>query len=503
MADILLTTINARYAHTSIALRYLYANLRELQKQCSIYEFILGADLQEMAETVLKENPRIVGISVSIWNAAESVQLVRLLKLLSPETTLILGGPEVSHPPLRLDYSNADYIISGEGETVFRDLCKGLLSGKAPEHGTMAASGESLEELLLPYRFYTDHDLANRVVYVESSRGCPFVCEFCLSSIDRTVRYFDLNRILEAFERLWRRGARHYKFIDRTFNLDPRRAAAILDFFLNKKPPYLVHFEVVPDHFPEEIRSRLKQFPPASLQLEVGIQTLDPQVAANIRRKIDPVRIQENLHFLENETNIHLHTDLIIGLPGETPEGFGKNLDRLVSWTSAEVQIGMLKKLSGTSINRHDRAFGMVYSSQPPYTILKNELIPFPEMQRLRRLAKFWDLVYNRGNFKETVLLLFENGRVYTSFSLFSLWLYQQTGSTHSIALNRMARYLFAYLTEERKIEKNIVADRLTRDLLQATGKTPPSFLREQTLSIPGVSSVRQSKINRRQRKHL
>ena len=503
MPDILLTTINARYAHSSIALRYLYANLGDLKQNAGIREFVLGSDPRDNAEILLREPVKIIGISVSIWNAAESASLVKLLKRISPETVIVLGGPEVSHEPLRLDFSDADYIIRGEGETVFCKLCGNILDDKAPDQRIITAEPLNPNDLCLPYPFYTDHDLANRVVYVETSRGCPYSCEFCLSSIDKKVRYFDLDRVLNAFEELWQRGARHFKFIDRTFNLDPKRAARIMDFFLQKEPTYLIHFEVVPDRFPEILKDRLSKFPPASLQLEVGIQTLDPRVASRINRKIEPDKIRDNLRFLEEKTNAHLHTDLIFGLPGETVAGFGRNLDTLLSWTTAEVQLGILKKLSGTTLDRHDQEYGIIWSPRPPYDIIKSNLIPFGQMQELKRLAKYWDLVYNRGNFNRTVQLLFEKGRAFDPFLRFSKWLYKNTGSTHSIALNRLARMLFDFLIEKVSIKPADAAQTIAEDLQKATGKTPPPFLREYLTGVPGESTKTKQKMNRRQQKHL
>lgn len=178
----------------------------------------------------------------------------------------------------------------------------------------------------MPYALYTDEDVAHRVIYVEASRGCPFSCEFCLSSIDKLVRYFDPDRFLRELATLWERGARNFKFIDRTFNLSMRRVGPILDFFLRREPPFLVHFEVVPEHFPDELRERLARFAPGTLQLEVGIQTLNADVAASIHRRLDMDRIKANLRFLEEQTNAHLHVDLIIGLPGESADSFGRNL---------------------------------------------------------------------------------------------------------------------------------------------------------------------------------
>ncbi len=414
MSQIILSTINARYSHTSFGLRYLYANLKELKSKAKIVEFILADTVYEIVEKLLESNPKIIGLSAYIWNAAEISKVIGVLKKASPETVIVLGGSEASHLPYRVNFDKADYIISGEGDIEFYNLCKKIFARHLPNEKFIKAEVIDLNSIELPYKDYTDEDVKNRVIYVEASRGCPFRCEFCLSSIDKAVRNFDLDKLLPEFDLLWERGVRNFKFVDRTFNLNEKTTAKILDYFLSKEPPFMAHFEVIPEHFPESVKEKLKQFPKGTLQLEVGIQTLNPEIASNIKRNLNFKNIQENLNFLKNETKAHLHVDLIIGLPGETIESFGDNLDKLMKLTNAEIQLGILKKLSGTEINRHDEKYGMVYTDIPPYEILKNDLIPFNKMQKMKRFARFWDLFYNSGNFHKSIRSLWETDSVYT-----------------------------------------------------------------------------------------
>lgn len=500
---IILTTLNARYSHASIALRYLYANLEEMKGMAEIQEYVINEDLREIAEKMLQSQPSIIGIGVYIWNAADVQRLIAIIKKVSPEVVVVLGGPEVSHLPLRVNFSEADYIIQGEGEIEFRELCRKLLTGEHPQERIIKAAAVDIGKIHLPYEYYTDHDIQARVIYVEASRGCPFTCEFCLSSLDKTVRYFDTSVLLDEFERLWQRGARKFKFIDRTFNLNIKITNAILDFFLKKEPPYLVHFEVVPDNFPESLKERLKQFPKASLQLEAGIQTMNSEVADNISRRHDFEKIEKNLRFIETETSAHLHSDLIIGLPGETLESFGKGLNRLASMTTSEIQIGILKKLSGTGITRHDVECGMVYSDHPPYEILQNKLIPYSEMQRMRRFARFWDIVYNSGNFSHTAPALWMDGDVYGSFSQFSQWVYEETKATHQISIERMALLLFNYLTEKLNQEKSEAAALIAEDLLKIRGRKLPDEVKQHLEALPEIQTRELSSINKRQLRHL
>ena len=478
MSAIVLVAVNARYIHASLGLRWLYANLAELQPQTTIQEYCLSHRPVDMAEAILAARPAIVGIGVYIWNADEVRRLVNVLKRVAPATKIVLGGPEVSHLPLRVDFSEADYLLQGEGEHSFRELCRAILTDDPPPERITPAAFVATGTLIQPYQFYTCQDLAHRLVYVEASRGCPFACAFCLSSIDRRIRPFPLDSFLAELESLWARGARTFKFVDRTFNANPVAAARILDFFLAKQPPFHVHFEVVPDHFPDKLKDRLVRFPPGVMQLEIGIQTLDARTAATVNRQIDIHRIHENLTFLEQRTNAHLHLDLIVGLPGEPLDRFGAHLNTLVALTSGEIQIGILKKLSGTAIGQHDREYGMVYSADPPYEILCNNVITFGEMQEMKRLARFWDLVYNSGNCKRTAPLLWPDGDVFRGFRAFCAWIYARTGATWQIGLPRLAGLLFDYLATETGMDKAEVADGLAADILAIKGRVlPPSVM--------------------------
>ncbi len=501
MSEIILTTLNGRYTHSAVGLRYLYANLKELQKTASIKEYVIKERIQDIAFDILSSKPKIVGIGVYIWNATDVYELVHILKKVSPETIVILGGPEVSYEPFRVDYNIADYIIQGEGEVQFYELCRDILKEKSPKQKIFPPQVLELEKVELPYSYYDDNDVAHRYIYVEASRGCPFSCEFCLSSIDKKVRNFNIDKILEEFEKLWQKGVRNYKFIDRTFNLNIKVANRLLDFFLEKDEPYMAHFEVIPDNFPEALREKIKQFPPASLQLEIGIQTLKKDIAMNIKRNLNIPKIKENIAFLENETNAHIHLDLIIGLPGETLESFGENLDYLCSLSSSEVQVGVLKKLSGTTLNRHDEIFGMVYTDIPPYDILCNDLISFEKMQHMKRFARYWDLVYNSGNFIKTFKNLVHDKSVYKTFDAFTAWLYEQTYSTWHISLDRLAKYLFDFMVEVQGKDKESIAQDMVDDILKVGGRKLPKFLREYSDVISSYDKSKVSSRSKRQQK--
>ncbi len=496
---IILTTLNSRFTHTSIALRYLYANLNELQDSAKILEFSINDALQSVAEKILVHKPDILGIGTYIWNVTQVQELIHIIKKVSPHTKIILGGPEVSHEPFRVNLDDADFIIQGEGDIAFYEVCKKIADREEISSKIVKMTMPSLKEVKLPYEYYTDDDIKNRYIYVEASRGCPFECEFCLSSMDEKVRAFNLDELLDEFETLWQRGARNFKFIDRTFNLNMKTANRILDFFLQKKPPYFAHFEVIPDSFPESIKDKIKLFDHGALQLEIGIQTLNPQIADNISRPLKLDKIKQNISFLENETNAHMHLDLIVGLPGESLESFGKNLDELVSMASCEIQIGILKKLSGTYINRHDIEQGMVYSDIPPYDILQNNNLSFNDIQIMKRFSRFWDLTYNSGNFKKSVKLIWGNESVFEEFYAFGLWMYKQTDSTYKISLQRLGELLFKYLSEVKNLDKQDAADNMLADMMKLKGRAIPHYLKEFSANFVAKAKDGTSGFNKRQ----
>jgi len=498
MKEIVLVAINSRYTHTSIALKYLYANLNELQKKTEIIEFVINEQVQTIAEKILEKKPKIIGIGVYIWNAIDVHNLIEVLKKVSPKTKIVLGGPEVSHQPFRVNFDKADFIVQGEGEISFYELCLDILKNR-DNPKIIKAKMPNLKELKLPYSHYSEQDIRHRYIYVEASRGCPFECEFCLSAIDEKVRHFDIDILLDEFETLWQKGARNFKFIDRTFNLNIHHANSLMDFFLAKDELYSLHFEVIPDHFPEALKEKILKFPPKTLQLEIGIQTLNSTVLKNINRKMNLNRVKKNIDFLENSSKAHLHLDLIVGLPGETLESFAKNLNRLKMMTNSEIQIGILKKLSGTTLSRHDEKFGFIYSDKPPYDILQNDNLSFETIQKMKRFARFWDLTYNSGNFQKTLEFIFEKEDVFKSFYEFSEWIYKKSESTWQISLNRLSEYIFIYLTEYKDFNKTKIADTILSDLTKVNGRKIPKFLQNHISFIPDIRRKNVTKHNKRQ----
>ncbi len=481
LADILLSTLNARYIHASFGLRYLKANMGELASRTDILEFVIEERPLDVVERLLAERPRIIGLGVYIWNVDAIAAVVKLLKLIAPETFVVLGGPEVSYSGHE-DWIEpfVDVVVAGEADVVFPKVCEDLLAGKPIERAHIQAAPPNFEELQLPYEYYTDADIANRIVYVEASRGCPFKCEFCLSSLDVAVRKPPIERFLAAMDSLLARGVRQFKFVDRTFNLNLRFSRAILSFFLERyEEGMFLHFEMIPDRLPEGLKELIVQFPPGTLQFEVGVQTLDPEVSDRINRRQVVSKLQSNLRFLRSETGVHVHADLICGLPGETLESFGSGFDALHAMGPQEIQVGILKKLKGTTLGRHDENFGMRYSPGPPYEILETSAISFEAMQTMRRFARYWDLFANSGNFRDSLPFVWGDKSPFQGFMDFCSFLTERLGRTHKISLARQTQMLFAYLCERQGMVAEEAALAILSDYRRIGRREIPPFLRD------------------------
>lgn len=461
MCDILLVTLNAKYIHAAFGLRYLLANLGALQARTTLLEFDIHQRPIDVAEALLSHNPRVIGLGVYIWNVTQMTELVAILKRLRPAVRIIVGGPEVSYEvESQAIVQLADHVITGEADLAFAELCHTLVETATTPPKIIHASPPDLAKVALPYSLYNADDLLHRVVYVESSRGCPFTCAFCLSALEIPLRQTPLPEFLAALDDLLERGATALKFVDRTFNINLARCKAILEFCLSRwKPGRFFHFEMIPDRLPAELHSLIAAFPSGAIQFEVGLQTFDAATTRRIGRPQNYARIEDNLRWLRAHTGVHLHADLIVGLPGESVESFGAGFDRLITLHPHEIQVGILKRLRGTPIVRQEAEWDMVYSPQPPYEILENSLINFATMQRLRRFARYWDLVGNSGNFVETTPLIWRETSPFYGFLRWSDWLFEQVGRTSSIALDRLAALLFRYLTEALgQVDTDVVA---------------------------------------------
>ncbi len=506
--SIVLCTINAKYIHASLGLRYLLANMsrhgsENLSRATALVEFTLSRKTQDMAHELLttlgeqnEGSTQVIGFGVYIWNVIQTTELVRELKAQRPSLKVVLGGPEVSHECEAQEIVHlADHVITGWGDVSFPKLCLGLIHGPKPLMKIIQGEQPNLDQLELPYQAYTDEDLAHRVLYVEASRGCPFKCEFCLSSLDKTAWAFELDAFLKEISTLYKRGARNFKFVDRTFNLKIEASIKILQFFLDRlaqdpEGSLFVHFEVIPDHLPDRLKHLIAQFPPGVLQFEVGIQSFNVDVQQRISRRQDNVQTVANLEWLLTSSHAHLHTDLIFGLPGETLESFAEGFDRLLAIGPQEIQLGILKRLRGTPLSRHTEKFGMVYDVLPPYVVRQTHAVDAKTLERFTRMAKFWDLVANSGRFKKTLSLIIEkrapSHSYFESFIQFSDALWMRFGKTYGLSPEELVDAVFDHLTQACGFAEKQVRDLLLVDYLASGARGRPNCLAKARLPRRG-----------------
>lgn len=502
MCRIILSTLNARYIHASLGLRYLMANMGDLRSRTRIKEFNCDSRAIDIAENLLSGKPDIIGFGIYIWNVEQTTALIKLIKTISPTTVIIIGGPEVSYEFENTELlSLTNYLITHQADHAFATLCRTILSHKSPPLAKVIhAQPPSLQDLVLPYSYYTDEDLANRIIYVEASRGCPFKCEFCLSALDKTAVAFHLDEFLQAMDDLYQRGARNFKFVDRTFNLNIKNSSRILMFFLDKlKQGHLfLHFEMIPDHLPDGLKTLIKQFPAGTLQFEIGIQSLNPDVQLLISRKQHPEKTRDNLRWLHRQTSAHVHADLIAGLPGENLQSFSQGFNDLVELHPDEIQVGILKRLKGTPIVRHTRDYDMRFSPVPPYSLLSNKDICFNDMQRLQRFARYWDLIANSGRFTQTLPVLLADSP-FDNFMAMSDWLFKETAQTHRFSLERLFRLMFRALTEELSVSSDDAETALMVDFQKTGIKGRAKFMDQPTPK----ENPKVSQFSTRQQQHL
>jgi radical SAM superfamily enzyme YgiQ (UPF0313 family) len=496
-ARIVLATLNAKYIHASLGLRYLMANMARhggaaLAAITSLQEFTIQRPAQQIVDALLQTlgnaDVRVVGFGVYIWNVTQTTEVIRLLKHQCPQVKVVLGGPEVSHEwAAQTIVQWADHLITGWGDVSFPKLCRALVHGPQPLMKVIAGEQPPLDEVALPYDQYSATDLAQRVLYVEASRGCPFKCAFCLSALDKTAWAFDLEPFLAALASLYNRGARNFKFVDRTFNLKVETSVRILQFFLDRlqaapQEKLFLHFELVPDHLPEALKAMVARFPAGVLQFEIGIQSFNVDVQSRIARRQDNDKTGENIRWLLEHSTAHLHTDLIFGLPGESWDSFAVGFDRLHALGPHEIQLGVLKRLRGTPLAQRSlpgaaSEDGMVYADQPPYTVLQTNAVTPGQVQCFTRMARYWDLLVNSGRFGQSSRLLLQGPSAFAAWAAFSQWLWQRSASTHQFTPEALLDAVFDYLTQEFLLPADAVRSALLADYLASGARSNPQAL--------------------------
>lgn len=416
----ILTTLNAKYIHTSLALRWLYVANKD-RFDISFKEFVIKEDVERIADELLASDPNIIGISVYIWNVDKSERLISILKERRPGLIIILGGPEVTYEPeFFLKHWNIDYIVSGEGEFVLGDLLaaiehkqsteiEGVSSIQNISRAVVKADLNKLATLPSPYTLDGDKaDIRNRLVYFETSRGCPYQCQYCLSSLEKGVRYFPQEHIFGNLQYLIDNGAKQVKFLDRTFNLNKEHTKAIFDFLIgNYRPNLSLQFEIYADLLTDETIDYLNsKLPTDYFRFEIGIQSTYEPTNIIVKRKQNFPLLAENIRKLMNGGKIDLHLDLIAGLPHETLERFIKSFNDVFDLKGKEVQLGFLKMLRGTALRRNADKYGYIYSKEAPYEIEGNNDISKEELERIHDAEHALEKYWNSGKFSRTMNIL-------------------------------------------------------------------------------------------------
>jgi anaerobic magnesium-protoporphyrin IX monomethyl ester cyclase len=414
-----LVTLNAKYIHLALSLRYLRNAAQAAGfRKVWLREYTLRSPLDEMATELAALRPDILGFSVYIWNRELTFSLIQQVKRLLPAVTIVIGGPEVSFeagPPL----PEIDEVIAGEGELKWVEFLRGwadgwgsgIPGGGKPSLRTRARwleYGTDLPGLeTVPYQDEDLVDLEHRLAYVETSRGCPFSCSFCLSALDKKVRFFDDATVKAMIERLVAAGARRIKFLDRTFNV---RKSRVLEFFrfLAGFPGVEFHFEVVGDLLDEPMLAFLDTVEPGRFQFEIGVQSADPAVNARVERHQSQAKLFASMARLRSADRVHLHADLIWGLPGEGLEAIRASFETVLALRPHELQLGFLKFLPGAPIRDLIAKHAYTYDPRPPYELYAHQDLPAEQVQSLKAIEDAFDRTYNSGHFRFSLVALLE-----------------------------------------------------------------------------------------------
>lgn len=419
MCKNMLVGINSKFVHTNLAVRYLkrFAEAYSNEK-VELYESNINNNLMKIVRDIAEREPEKIFFSTYIWNKEIVFKITKEVRKVLKDAVIILGGPEVSYNPQEVIENNPeiDGIIIGEGEKIFLNyLTKDINQVKGlyyKENGEIKFNGfETLVEDLdiIPFP-YTDEELKDihKIIYYESSRGCPFSCSYCMSSIDKTVRYFSVERTKKDLKKFIDAGTKLVKFVDRTFNLRKERYLEIWQFLLdNYRKDITFHFEINANIFDDEVLEFLKKVPRKFFQFEIGVQTINPKSMENIKRTNILEKLSHNVKFINK--NIHLHLDLIAGLPYEDYESFGKSFDYVYDTGCEMIQLGFLKILKGTEMAENVEKFAYEYLDFPPYEVLSNNFITYKEICRLKDIEEAVDLYYNSNKFKYSVKFIIDN----------------------------------------------------------------------------------------------
>ncbi|WP_040711788.1 B12-binding domain-containing radical SAM protein [Paenibacillus curdlanolyticus] len=426
---IVLATLNAKYIHTSLALRCLKAFAEKDFPDIDIAEYTIKDPAMNIVSDLFARRPDVIGFSCYIWNIEETIVVIDMLRKIMPEVKILLGGPEVSYDTefWMERIPQVDFIVVGEGEETFHHMLQelettrkfhlvfGLAYRKEKEGKSQIVVNPGRPKLDLatlpsPYRFEEDiPTLANRVVYFETSRGCPFSCQFCLSSIEVGVRYFDINRTKADINYLIDQGAKLIKFVDRTFNIKRDYALEMFQFLIENHRGCVFQFEITADIMRPEVLDYLAEHaPPGVFRFEIGVQSTNDITNEAVKRRQNFTKLTRTVNKVRDSGKIDQHLDLIAGLPHEDYDTFRKTFNDVFALRPEELQLGFLKMLRGTGMRHDAEKHGYVYMDRAPYEILGNDLLPFSDIVRIKRVEDVLEKYWNAHRLDHTLLYLVE-----------------------------------------------------------------------------------------------
>lgn len=505
---ILLIAVNAKYIHSNLAVHSLKAYAERKGFPVSLLEFTINQRQDEILGEIYRQKPDVVAFSVYIWNVSMVRALAGDIHKILPETEIWMGGPEVSwnSEEVLQELPFLRGILRGEGEESFCGLCRFYESGEVTgleeipglvfwdSAGKLRRTGEQrpLDMDCLPFPYGNLEELQNRIIYYESSRGCPFSCSYCLSSLDRHLRFRSLEHVFAELAFFLERRVRQVKFVDRTFNVDRRRALAVWKFLAEHDNGYTnFHFEIEADLLGEEELEALSVLRPGLVQLEIGVQSTNIDTLKAVRRYTDLQKLSRNVQRIRSFHNIHQHLDLIAGLPGENLESFQRSFCDVYELQPQQLQLGFLKVLRGTLMEKRAEEYGCLYKGEPPYEVLGTKWLSYGEIRRLKLVEEMVEVYYNSGQFQKTIAAA--EKRFKTPYDFYEkLGLFCEKNGYLDVQHTRVRRYeiLAEFLQEqipgeERLFRECMVFDLYARENLKSRPvwagepKLPKAFVRE------------------------
>ena len=455
---VLFTAINAKFPHTNIAVRYFYYLSKQYNNiDGEFCEYTINNQKDIILQELIEKNVDVICFSCYIWNINIITDLCRCIRQVAPNIKLILGGPEVSFAENANSYF-CDYIVSGEGEIALFELLTSIDGGLAPKERIIKCD-RPFDINLLPFPYQNElSSLNNRTLYYEASRGCPYKCAYCLSGSEHGIRFKSVEKIKSELQIFIDAGVRQVKFTDRTFNCDKKVCKEIWRFITdNYNGVTNFHFEVSADIIDEEMLDILKKMPKGLVQLEVGVQSTNPETLRAIRRYAKLDKIFDKVDIINGFGNIHLHLDLIAGLPFEDISSFRRSFNEVFAHKPQQLQLGMLKLLKGSYMYSVYNNYAMKFRHYAPYEILETDVLPYRDVIKLKKVEEVVELYYNSGRFESMVYYLLSFYDTPFDF-FFDLGHYYVECGHHIAPLSKDNQYNFLYDFSVEKL-KNIDYD--------------------------------------------